>query len=318
MTHHHIRSKLHILRSGVCAYENTEAQARKHFMNGKPGYSFPTGTPVDDIMARIKGTPLYGAAAQDNIARMSAASNYCIDTQVVELLRRPDVVESVQLLVDHNLARLPVSPMTLEFNLVPEYHEIVHLEEIGFDPLVLRVRYGTMELATLKAMICAEPMELDVAYMENLLRKINVEREGFSLHDLYKHGSQLVVSIIVAIRTAILMLNTLGIEREVVEAPTKLNKARAKHGKEPISGHTLIHIGRIFRRDGSSVKNEYGSTGRSMPMHIRQAHVRHVPYGPMKGVPQGDRPTRLTLIPMCIVNFDPALPEPTVQKEIRA
>lgn len=78
--------------------------------------------------------------------------------------------------------------------------------------------------------------------------------------------------------TALLLMQTRGVEREVVDVPAKLNKKRVANGKLAISRHTYIHIGRVYRTADSDVTDEYVPRRSPIP-HWRRGHNRGVRYG---------------------------------------
>lgn len=295
-----IRTKLHILAEGMRAFTTSSFDdAKQLFFNGDDQLTIPKNVRIDDVMDIVSyssGAPVpkHKLGAQDPcISRMLKAASYVIDKPVIDLLRREDTTKSIIALVEAGIARLPVSPMVVEFEMSPAYHDFVMLEEDVTHqgrPCV-RAWMATLEVKTGKVLSVQEPLILEI------------DVEGFTIQRKHmpKDDTAAVLSIaaaVVAVNAAFLMLNTLGIEKEVVEV-TRLNKARAQRGRPSIPRHTVIHIGRIYKRDGTYVKAGSGD-GRKMPMHVRQAHIRNMPYGPMN-VEQ--RPTRKHLIPMCIVNY---------------
>lgn len=78
-----------------------------------------------------------------------------------------------------------------------------------------------------------------------------------------------------ALYTALLLLMTQGMEREVVEA-TKLNKHRVASGKPPIPRHTYIHIGKVYRSATGDRSDDYDPRRSPIP-HWRRGH--NVTYG---------------------------------------
>lgn len=101
----------------------------------------------------------------------------------------------------------------------------------------------------------------------------------------------------IAVRLAVLMTHIAGLEREVHEAPVKLNKARAKQGKIPIHHHEYIHVGKVY--DSAGRAHSRTGTGRHMPIHMRAGHSRTQRFG--KGLEE----SKLIWIPPVIVNYHP-------------
>jgi hypothetical protein len=79
--------------------------------------------------------------------------------------------------------------------------------------------------------------------------------------------------------TALLILNTNGIDRRTIEAPVKLNKQRAKHGKFAIPAYDIIntepYVTAILRRGQPRVRGEdQGGTHAAPEMHYRMGFDR--------------------------------------------
>lgn len=325
-----IRTKTHILANGVSVAHANLEQARDKFLSGQ---TYKAGTDLDQIFSDIQREDFgKSAATHDCVRRILDASNYVVDRPVLDLLLREDVSKSLTALLECGMARLPVSPMTIEYEASPDHHEFVCLEEITSTKVAAYM--ATLDNRTNQALAVMRPITVEISSRASPEETRNLvdlfpnqspkNGAGFIFDGVPPHdkGARVIVgTITVALQLAYLMLNTMGIEREVVEAPVALNKSRIAKGKPPIKRHCIVHIGRIYKRDGTHV-DATGATGRSMPMHIRQAHVRHVPYGPMAIDPTGKRrgdgrATRMHFIPMCIVNFSADEPAPRVQKEIR-
>lgn len=75
---------------------------------------------------------------------------------------------------------------------------------------------------------------------------------------------------------ALLINNMPQLERHHVD-PVKLNKARVRSGKSPISSHTVIRLGYVYDREGRKVP--LTEANRTMPIHLRAGHMRNQPHG---------------------------------------
>lgn len=248
------------------------------------------------------------------LQKMMGAASYVIDHAVLELLTRADVGKSIAAVIEAGIARLPVSPMLIEFSPMQGYTDFVLLEE---DPVEkpdqlatsLNVWVGVMypdnsaiiydyslPYGIGKDTLTIPDIQMTYTFAElaNLTpaKKNEIESTDAQVKNFIQSG-------IIALELAFLMLNTKGIEKQVIEVPN-LNKARIRKGRTPIQRHSIIHIGTIYRRDGSAIRGDFGATGRHMPMHLRQAHTRRQHYGPRE-----DGNTKLIFVPACIVNFVP-------------
>lgn len=278
---------------------------------------------------------LLPAAQNRVIQRMLSASSYVIDGPVLDLLKRADAMDSIALLVKHNLARLPMNPMVVEFEPDKLFHEFVLLEEGNVDLAswsevppdifcTINCWVGVMHRDTGAAVVHESPIPISVAGGKlvipdpDYMAKYNIRgvsgggmRAPDEVEELMTNLAAADISVMgatIAVEIALLMLNTQGIEKELHEY-NSLNKSRAKKGKRLIPSYHVVHIGRIYRRDGTSIATGHG--GFAMPMHWRQAHTRRQHFG------EGNKETKIIFVPACIVNFDPALPAPAVKKDVR-
>lgn len=278
-----IKTKLHILAENI----PTE-QLRIH---------------RDGRYARIPAKELSTGAKHPRVAKMLAAADYVIDKEVVDLLRRDDCEKSLRALCKAGIARLPVSPMVIEYSIDKAYHEFILLEEVGQE---IHAYYCTLFTETNVAMLAEDPvlMRIDehgVGYSIPKGTSLNVVKRMLgdpvasvdSSDEAFKVVS--MSACIVAMQLALLMLNTMGIEKREVDVHT-LNKARAARGRHAIPHHSTVHIGTIYRRDGTAVKRD-GGGGWHMPMHIRQAHTRRQHHGP------NNSEVKHIFVPMTIVNY---------------
>lgn len=278
------------------------------------------------------------AAQNVVVQKMLTASSYVVDKPVLDLLKRSDVMESISLIVKHDLARLPMNPMLVEYEPDVNFHHFVFLEEGQIDlarwadvPLeatcTINCWVGIMHRETGAAVVHENPIPVSVENGKLVLPDPDKMERYTSTYPL-TDGRNLrkpdeieelmitlaaadinVMAAAIAAQIAFLMLNTQGIEKEYIECHA-LNKARAKKNRTPIPSHHVVHIGRIYRRDDSSIATGHG--GHAMPMHWRQAHTRRQHFGPR----EHDQ-IKIIFVPACIVNYDPVLPVPVVKKEIR-
>lgn len=226
---------------------------------------------------------------------MLSAASFVIDSDVLELVKREDCWKSIKALIEADMVRLPYSPMVIEYEISGKSHEFCYL-------------YEKIDHATGATLVVGRPilMELEretAAVAEHEIHAKVVDKEikvdggvyndkKSPLHSLFLH------CFAVSMHLALLMLNTKGIEKEVVEVPASFNKKRAARGKPSIPTHSVVHIGTIYRRDGTAIKRE-GSGGWHMPMHWRCGYTRRQHFG------KGREEEKMVYIPPCIVNFKP-------------
>ena len=92
-------------------------------------------------------------------------------------------------------------------------------------------------------------------------------------------GSEDGTAAALAMIVALLLMHTRGVEREAI-TPAKLNKARRKSGKSEVPTHTVLRIGTVTRRDGTTYTYKHDPNTKVMPVHWRRGHYRMQKYGP--------------------------------------
>lgn len=226
------------------------------------------------------------------IQEMLNAASYVIDDDVLELLRRDDASKSIKALVQAGMVRLPYNPMVVEFEVAHTHHNFCLLREKDG---VISGRPIVMTNKTMLAMVAKFEIRAEVI------------GEKLIIHEgIYKHGiaeSEVFTrTFATALNLALLMLNTKGIDKQVITVSKSLNKKRAAHGKPCIPHHSIVHVGTIYQRDGTAIKREGG--GWHMPMHWRCGYTRLQHFGKDRAE------EKMVYIPPCIVNFKPEEAEP--------
>lgn len=221
---------------------------------------------------------------------MLAAAKYCIADDLMEILPRADVQTSIAAMIEAGVARLPFSPLLLEFRLKPSpmWHFVL-LEEIGNVGTSIRARQ--IYMGPDYSVVSPSRVECSVHPGLIVVDKASGELEA--------------ASVGIAVSIALLMLNIRGVDKQVIETGT-LNRARAKRNRPPIPRHTLLRIGTIYDWKGGAHRHG-DSTGRRMPVHLRAGHCRNQACG------EGFRDHKVVYIPPVLVNFRPgdAIPVPT-------
>lgn len=218
---------------------------------------------------------------------MQAAASYVVDNEVLDLLRREDASKSIKALVEANLVRLPYNPMLVEFEVSPALHEFVLLREHDGK---IKGKVVIMSNKNHVAMVMDKEIEMEVKGDGFLLTRYPPKDK--------KGATECIASFMTGVHIALLMLNTKGIEKEVVHVAEGLNRKRVAHGKPRIQHHSIVHIGTIYRRDGTAIKRD-SPGGWHMPMHWRCGHTRRQHFG------KNREEEKIVYIPPCIVNFKP-------------
>lgn len=84
-------------------------------------------------------------------------------------------------------------------------------------------------------------------------------------------------SLFRAMATAMLVMHTEGVKREVVDC-SKMNRARVASNKPPIPRHTVLSIGKVYRSAKSEQSDDYIPRRSPLP-HWRRGHIHTVRYG---------------------------------------
>jgi hypothetical protein len=214
------------------------------------------------------------------------AAKYYIDADVVGLIQRDDGLRSVQALIEAGICRLPYNPMMVEFQATDKFRWFILLEEqpedSKFDFLCQCI---FMHLPTRKTYYSSKDAEL---FMTD---------EGFIVNNVATQ--QDAHAAICAVTMSLLLLNTTGIEKEVV-CPEKLNAIRHKKGEPAIPRVTTLRIGTVYDREG---KAHSIGTGGMRRVHLRAGHTRRQHYG------KGNAEIKIVYIPPVLVNYNPELGE---------
>lgn len=239
--------------------------------------------------------------AQNVVAAMLDAPKYCIAEEVVALLERSDVERSVMAILKAGVARLPFSPMLVEFSPpmggAPASRYFILLLE-GNNPDMI-IGYGA----------CLSSHDTELVVINDPI-PIGICEDGLIVSTRDKNDT-MVWATTVALSLAFLMLNTKGIDKQVIHTG-RLNKARAKtrDGRKPVPQHTVVRIGTIYDRSGKG--HSATGTGRHMPVHLRAGHTRGQHFG------KGNEDLKIIYITPCIVNFSDGDDKPKIpNKEVR-
>lgn len=219
------------------------------------------------------------APEEEFFQRCSKLPHYVIDMSLIELLARSDVQQSVNAMVEAEIAHLPFKEMLIEIQASPEVRHYVIMAEAGG---AFRAHVGALYKEEIAEVA---PGAYDLEITDATIRA----RTSVRSHEAWMYVSAMALGV------CLLMLNIQGVEKEVIE-PTKLNRQRVARGKPSISTHTVMRIGHYYDSDGN--RQGYGS-GRTMPVHMRAGHARRQHYG------EGNELTKIVYIPPVLVNFKP-------------
>lgn len=246
------------------------------------------------------------ASLQKLAARFRTSPLFVFDDTIVDLLVLSDSsTRSMKTLAEFGMVHLPYSEMVVQYQGRSQgspFTWFVHLRErdglfIGTVAWlkcdVEKSRIGNM------IEVAVTPEEFKVNVID-----LNTEPAPDNDETYARAGST-------AVRLAVLMIHINGLEREVVEAPARLNRQRAEKGREPVAGYSYVHVAKVYDRDGKA--HDYNVTGRKMPIHMRSGHARGQWYGK-------DRSEyKMVWIPPVLVNYkDEDQSKPVLTKKVVA
>lgn len=225
------------------------------------------------------------APDDEDLAAMTNAPHYVVDRKLIEMFGREDVNRSIAALIEAGICRLPYEQLVVEFEAEDGVRRFAHLREkpdgsVSCTMAVLNAPALTVTSHPITVSIKSDP---ETAFVVS----------GGKSSELDKLAAAFATAV------ALLMLNTKGIEKELLQ-PVALNEAREKRGMPAIPRHTVMRIGTVVDALG---RERSFSESRHMPLHLRAGHVRHQVCG--KG--RADR--KLVYIPPTLVNFNPAEPD---------
>lgn len=223
--------------------------------------------------------------------RCEKLPHYVIDMSLIELLARSDVQQSVNAMVEAEIAHLPFEELCIEMQASPEVRHYVVLEEAGG---AFKAHVGATYAEDVAEVA---PGAYDLAITDASIRATTNVRS----HEAWMYVSAMALGV------SLLMLNIQSVEKEVIEA-RKLNKARVASGKPSIPQHTVLRIGHVYDQNGERLGL---GAGRTMPVHMRAGHARRQHHGP------GNSEVKWVYIPPVLVNFKPGV-EPAMPKRVIA
>lgn len=219
----------------------------------------------------------------------ASAAKYYIEADVVDLIQREDGFASIQAMMEAGICRLPFNPMVVEFSATNNFRWFILLEEQGHGENSNDIKCQCVyhHFPTGRTMYSSRDAIL------------TMDTVGFNMEGVAT--KQDAHAAIAAVTMCLLLLNTKGIDKEIIY-PEKLNKVRVKSGKPSIPSVTTLRIGTVYDREGRGIK--LGSAGK-VRVHWRAAYSRRQHHGPNNSL------VKMVYIPPCLVNYNPELGEAT-------
>lgn len=200
-------------------------------------------------------TEMLGADADP----FDGVAHYVIDQTLLDMAVRTDVQDSIAAMIEAEVAHLPHSPIVLEFEIAASARRFVRLAE------------DSGQITALAACLYRDR----AATLAKSSAQVTVTAGGIAVSDGTAGADGHAIALAVAM--ALLLLNTRGVARDVIDT-SRLNKARALHGKPRIPAHTLLRVGTVYDQSDRPVAMAGGR--KSMRVHWRQGHARSQAHGP--------------------------------------
>lgn len=267
-------------------------------------------------MAALNGT--MAVEFEDSRKFFRTAAHYVVSASLSELMHREDAQKSIQAVHEAGIVALPYETMLVEFEHMHGFREFVLLSQHGqkirgeYAFLMQNTGEGKFDQKVSKSYGIKVGEQYGVVLPETI--DVEVQKEGYLVTISSPNDpddglrSALIAATTFAMNVSFLCLNMQGVEKEVIDC-APLNKKRQAANRPPIPRHTSLYIGRVWRRDGSSVQYNEGQR-RTVRIHMRAAHTRTQRYG------KGRTESKLILIPACLVNFHPGDEMPDLPKRI--
>lgn len=258
---------------------------------------------------------------------------YVFDSELMDMMRtRKDVEKSLRVIHDAGLARLPWPMMTVEWDAIHDkgpVRRIVVLSERseaerveGEDrPHPFKARTFDLKRQDGVDKLCVSTCVHYLSFSDDAgpEKDFGVDwcsmPSGFILvSDVTREAAWATAEMEVrvadqALSAAVLLLNTRGIVKEIIEPGEGLRRARARSGKPAIPRHAIIRVGHVYDKTGHGHAVDPDAPRRTMPIHLRAGHTRVQWFG------KGRTQQKLVYIEPCIVNYVPGAEIPTVVRE---
>lgn len=188
--------------------------------------------------------------------------------------------------------------------------------------IISEVEYGKFHATVTEYVsdsVAPYDMEVDITaqgleHFESCSYKVDWNDHVYYENRFGKDRSDLIMHVVAALNLALIGSHMPTVEKIRVEAPEKLNRARARSGKPGIPEYTICRLGHVYDSSGRKIP---ASTARTMPIHVRSGYVRQQPHGSPWIAAHPDRPPgspgvtethHLEFIPPVLVNYKPDEP----------
>jgi len=259
------------------------------------------------------------------IKGMNDSPKYYLQDELSQILERADCVKSVMAMQEAGIMRLPYPLLTVE-HVQKQITWFTHVWETQTDrkeeyPFIAQ-SIGLFSYPDHGDWIMVNPMTIAISkpfWEENYaMSNYTALMPGF-LHDWYNYNcpaEEMMESCITVVKmgvfTALLLLNTRGVEKEVVtpQSLRKLNRNREKRKRPSIPAHIILRVGHVYDRKGNAIRFVDQEGHKRQPLHWRSG------YTATRWVGKGRKESRIVYVEPYIVNYagaDEDKPAPTYE-----
>lgn len=230
-----------------------------------------------DILAYYASNPK-AVAALDVLKQMQAFPTFVMDKELQALFDDVSLQHSVQAMFEAGVAKLPYPALMMELWGRQDWRYFLVIEE-GKSPTHIRVTaMEYIRTANNTFGVVPSPLIADLSYVTEGTPDGKPAWNCEWQDDKELNRKDMIFHILAAVNLAFVMSHMGELDREVIEAPAKLNKSRAAHSKSSVHNHVIVRIGHVYDREGNKVKLT-DVHRRSMTIHMRAGHTKHQPHG---------------------------------------
>jgi hypothetical protein len=268
------------------------------------GVVYWTAMPGEKCMPWDDLSTMTMAKLYDMVATLGALPKFVIDPELINMMKDDDYQRSLLDMKTADVLRLPFPACIVEVEGESGTHAFVLLRDLqaeGLLPFEDRSILALKQEAVFYAVVwllhkdedgeylvfSPSVLNLDVAAAADPNDGMNLKVSGFASPFTKQDDKAWELCQATARKdagwayralfAALLLLNTKGIKKEVIECE-RLNRKRTASGKPPIPRHTYITIGRVYRSAGGEAADDYLPRKSPRP-HWRRGHLRHIRIG---------------------------------------
>ena len=251
--------------------------------------------------------------------------NFYLDHDLIDSIKMEDAWDCIKAMEKMGRMRLPFRHQIVEFDEFREGDQkvtrvFILFEDTSDRPLFpgekflhpFKCTMWRLKTETGRDRVCLSPqltyilyeteggkvLTDSISHMTNYIKVKGFDKETMdAIHGVSKWEVKRMAQILSVL---ILLLNTRGVKKDVIEPSSKLNKIRVKSGKPSIPTQTVLRIGSYYDRGGSAHTVDADGNGKDrkpVRVHWRKGHIRSQRYG------AGLQKVKEVFIEPCLVNW---------------